>query len=209
MEINVVGRNITVSDRLHDYVEEKVAKFTQLGEQVSDIEVKFSKEGHSGPHDIRVEITVVGKGPVLRAESAGADKFAAFDEAYGKLLERLRRARDRRKTPKHGNKRPLSVAEATGAVADETAGAPISTLEDRTVEEAAFDSEYSLENEVSSPIEIRRKNFKPAKLTAEEAVDHMEMVGHDFFVYVDKETLAPSAVYRRKGWSYGVIVLDQ
>lgn len=205
MEINVVGRNITVSSRLREYVEEKVAKFEQLGERVSNIEVKFSLEGHSGPETIRVEITVDGQGPVLRAEAQGSDKFAVFDETYGKLLERLRRARDRRKTPKHGNKRPVSVGEATGALVAEDS--TLIEIEDQTVEEAAFSTEISLEDDISSPIEIRRKSFKAVALTPEEAVDHMELVGHDFFVYVDKESGAPSAVYRRKGWSYGVILL--
>lgn len=208
MEINIVGRNITVSDRLRTYVEEKVAKFEQLGDRVNEIEVKFSLEGHAGPETIRVEITVDGRGPVLRAEATGSDKFAVFDETYGKLLERLRRARDRRKTPKHGSKRPVSVGEATGAlVADTDLPLVTNTFEDQTVEEAAFDADIPLEDDISTPIEIRRKQFEPAELTAEEAVDHMELVGHDFFVYVDKETGAPSAVYRRKGWSYGVILL--
>lgn len=206
MEVNIVGRNITVSDRLREYVEEKVQKFEQLGDRVTDIEVKFSLEGHAGPETIRVEITVVGRSPVLRAEASGSDKFAVFDETYGKLLERLRRARDRRKTPKHGNKRPISVGEATSALAHEEM--PPVAIEDRTVEEAAFNTDISLEDQVSTPIEIRRKKFKAAELTPEEAVDHMELVGHDFFIYIDKETGAPSAVYRRKGWTYGVIVLD-
>ncbi|WP_346844408.1 ribosome hibernation-promoting factor, HPF/YfiA family [uncultured Rothia sp.] len=208
MEINIVGRNITVSDRLREYVEEKVVKFEQLSDRVTDIEVKFSLEGHSGPEIIRVEITVRGRGPVLRAESTGSDKFAVFDDTYGKLLERLRRAKDRRKTPKHGNKRPASVGEAIGVLAQpEDTETGETTQNDQTVEEAAFSSEYSLDYEVSTPVEIRRKSFKAEKLTAEEAVDHMELVGHDFFVFVDRETGAPSAVYRRKGWTYGVIVL--
>ncbi|MDO4252686.1 MAG: ribosome-associated translation inhibitor RaiA [Rothia sp. (in: high G+C Gram-positive bacteria)] len=210
MEINVIGRNVKVTDRLREYVEEKVTKFEQLG-RVDDIEVKFSKDGHSGPNTMRVEITVSGRGPVLRAESVGEDKFAVFDETYGKLLERLRRARDRRKTSKAGDKRPQSVAEATGSlpIIDDQVAVTEIHVDDVPVEEAAFSNEYSLDDELTSPIEIRRKSFPASELTAEEAVDHMELVGHDFFLYVDKETGSPSAVYRRKGWSYGVITLDR
>ena len=116
MEVNIYGRNIKVSERLHDYVEDKVQKFEKLGDNVSDIDVKFTKDGHLGGNVIRVEITVIGRGPVLRAESQGPDKFAVFDETYGKLLERLRRARDRRKLRKHGGKHPVSVADATGSI---------------------------------------------------------------------------------------------
>ncbi|MFW0108511.1 ribosome hibernation-promoting factor, HPF/YfiA family [Rothia sp. P7181] len=210
MEINIIGRNVKVTERLREHVEDKVAKFEQLGDRVSTIEIKFTKEGHSGPEIIGAEITVIGKGPVLRAEATGEDKFAVFDDTYGKLLERLRRARDRRKPSKSGTKRPISVSEATGSLPIVTEQVAISEihLDDVPVEEIAFSTEYSLEDEVSSPVEIRRKSFPATHLTAEEAVDHMELVGHDFFVYLDKETGAPSAVYRRKGWTYGVISLE-
>lgn len=212
METKVHGRNVKVTDRLNEYVESKVLKFEQLGDQVSEVEVKFSKDGHSGPNTIRVEITVVGRGPILRAEASGSDKFAVFDDTYGKLLERLRRARDRRKTHRTGGKHPVSVAEATGALPVIPDGATSISeihINDIPVEEAAFDTEYSLEDSAGeSPIEIRRKSFAPSVLTVDEAVDHMELVGHDFYVFIDQETNAPAAVYRRKGWSYGCITLD-
>ena len=77
------------------------------------------------------------------------------------------------------------------------------------VEEAAFDnSEVTLADEAASPIEIRHKSFKGERLTPAEAVDRMELVGHDFYLYIDSETGAPAAAYRRKGWSYGIITLD-
>lgn len=212
MELNVQGRNVKISERLQEYVESRVVKFETLGDNVTDIEVKFTKEGHGGPRSIRVEITVIGRGPVLRAESEGEDKFAVFDETFGKLLERLRRARDRRKDRRVGGKHPVSVAEATGAIPVVAEGQTVATtdiqVDDVPVEEAAFAGEYNLTDDVSSPIEIRKKSFPADRLTSEEAVDRMELVGHDFFIYVDKETGAPSAVYRRKGWSYGVIALD-
>ena len=212
METKIYGRNVKVTDRLNEYVESRVVKFEQLGDQVSEVEVKFSKDGHSGPATIRVEITVVGRGPVLRAESAGSDKFAVFDDTFGKLLERLRRARDRRKTHRAGGKHPVSLAEATGSmplIPDGAVSVSEVYVNDAPVEETAFDDEYSLEDSAGkSPIEIRRKSFAPSVLTVDEAVDHMELVGHDFFVFIEKESQAPAAVYRRKGWSYGCITLD-
>ncbi|MDT0189130.1 ribosome hibernation-promoting factor, HPF/YfiA family [Rothia terrae] len=211
VELNIYGRNVKVTDRLHEYVESKAEKFEQLGDHVSDIEVKFTKDGRTGPNTIRVEITVTGRGPVLRAESVGSDKYSVFDDTYGKLLERLRRARDRRKDQRHGGRAPVSVSEATGSmpiVGDQTSVTEIH-YDDVPLEEAAFDNQYALTDEVQSPIEIRRKTFPAVKLTAEEAVDHMELVGHDFFIYIDAETGAPSAVYRRKGWTYGVISLGE
>ena len=210
MELNVYGRNIKVPDRMRDYIEEKVEKFEKLNDRVDVIEVKITKVG-SGPNAITVEITVNSPGPVLRAEASGPDKFAVFDDAYGKLLERLRRARDRRKIHR-GNHRPISVAEATGALPvvseldAERNGVVDGSHADVPVEEAAFDDEYPLSAQIT-PVEIRRKTFPTEKLTVDQAVDRMELVGHDFYLFVDAEVDRPAAVYRRKGWSYGVITL--
>ena len=77
---------------------------------------------------------------------------------------------------------------------------------------AAAKSPYDVENDIpagDSPVLIRRKVFPAAQLTLDDAVDNMELVGHDFYLFVDKETKAPSVVYRRDGWTYGVISLDQ
>lgn len=63
------------------------------------------------------------------------------------------------------------------------------------------------EEEAYSPVVIRTKNFDAEWMTVEEAVDRMELVGHDFFLFVDVRTDHPSVVYRRKGWDYGVISL--
>ena len=56
---------------------------------------------------------------------------------------------------------------------------------------------------------IREKTFAPKRLSNDEAVDHMELLGHDFFLFIESESLRPSVVYRRRGWDYGVIALDE
>lgn len=209
MELNLYGRNVKVPDRMRDYVEEKVEKFEKLNDRVETIDVKVAKVGN-GPNSITVEITVSGPGPILRAEATGVDKFAVFDEAYGKLLERLRRARDRRKIHR-GHHRPQSVSEATGAlpVVDDSAVTRILAADEDgvPVEEVAFGSDYALTDEVS-PVEIRRKVFPADRISVDQAVDRMELLGHDFYLFVDAESERPAAVYRRKGWTYGVITLD-
>ncbi|WP_129359946.1 MULTISPECIES: ribosome hibernation-promoting factor, HPF/YfiA family [Micrococcaceae] len=212
MELNVYGRNVKVPDRFREYAEEKVEKFEKLNDHMDVVDVKVSKVGN-GPQAITVEITVHGKGPVLRAEAQGSDKFAVFEDAYAKLLERLRRARDRRKIHR-GNHRPQSVSEATGSipVIDGSSGGQV-PIEDIVLEKQpgddqqdSFDDGYSLADDVS-PVEIRRKTFPTEKITVDQAVDRMELVGHDFYLFVDSELDRPAAVYRRKGWTYGVIVL--
>ena len=211
MELNIKGRNITLPDRFREYVESKSERFQQLGDKVQSIEVKVTKENSgSGHQGIRVEITVDGRGPVLRAEARNEDKFAAFDEAYAKLVEQLRRARDRRKIHRGGHQRPVAVHEATGSlpVISLDAGPTFASEQElAAAEDEAFDTEYPL-SDTPSPVEIRRKRFPAHAITVDEAVDQMELVGHDFFLFVDKDTQEPSAVYRRKGWEYGVISLS-
>jgi hypothetical protein len=63
------------------------------------------------------------------------------------------------------------------------------------------------EPEAYNPVVIRSKEFAAEHLTIEDAVDRMELVGHDFFLFIETETNRPSVVYRRKGWDYGVIAL--
>lgn len=210
MELKVQGRNVSISSRLQEHIEDKVEKFSSFGDAVSEIEVKFSLQGHSGPQAIRVEITVMGRGPVLRAEASGEDKFAVFDETYVRLLERMRRARDRRKSQRVGGRHPISVSEATGSIPLVTDQVAVTEVfnDDLPVEEAAFAGDYQLDDQLTSPIEIRRKSFPAESMTAQEAVDRMELVGHDFFLFVDSESGAPSVAYRRKGWSYGVLTLS-
>lgn len=213
MELNVLGRNVAVPEQFREYAEKKSDRFTQLGDKVQCVEVRVTKDNaHGGHQGIRVEITVIGRGPVVRAEARSDDKFVAFDEAYVKLVEQLRRARDRRKIHRGGHQRPVAVHEATGSLpVMPSAGftsEPPSSEELAAAEDEAFSNEYPL-SDAPNPVEIRRKRFPVSQLSVDEAVDQMELVGHDFFLFVDKDTQEPSAVYRRKGWEYGVISLSQ
>ena len=216
MEFMISGRNLTVSDRFREYADDKISKIASLGDKVQRVDAKVTKEtkARQTAESLTVELTVLGRGPVIRAEASAADKFAAFDLAYNKLLERLRRARDRRKVH-HGRHTPKSVTEATAALEPASPSEPLyveAAQQQETSVQAAEKSPYEVENDIpagDSPVLIRRKVFPAAQLTLDDAVDNMELVGHDFYLFVDKETKAPSVVYRRDGWTYGVISLDQ
>lgn len=216
MEFMISGRNLTVSDRFREYADDKISKIASLGDKVQRVDAKVTKEtkARQTAESLTVELTVLGRGPVIRAEASAADKFAAFDLAYNKLLERLRRARDRRKVH-HGRHTPKSVTEATAALEPANPSEPLyveAAQQQETQATAAEKSPYEVENDIpagDSPVLIRRKVFAASQLTLDDAVDNMELVGHDFYLFVDKETKAPSVVYRRDGWTYGVISLDQ
>lgn len=215
MEFMISGRNLTVSDRFREYAGEKIAKIEQLADKIQRLDAKVSKETKARQADaqLTVELTLHGKGPVIRAEASAADKFAAFDIAYSKLLERLRRAKDRKKVH-HGRHTPVAVSVATASLPTVGTEKPIyeqpAEAGPATGTEEA--SPYELENDVpagDSPVLIRRKVFPASSMTLDDAVDNMELVGHDFYLFIDSATNAPSVVYRRRGWTYGVITLDR
>jgi len=214
MEFMISGRNLTVSDRFREYADEKISKIASLGDKVQRVDAKVTKEtkARQTAELLTVELTVLGRGPVIRAEASAADKFAAFDLAYNKLLERLRRAKDRKKVH-HGRHTPKSVTEATATLEPASPTEPLYEEASRPQEGPPTEkSPYEVENDIpagDSPVLIRRKVFPASSLTLDDAVDNMELVGHDFYLFVDKDTKAPSVVYRREGWTYGVISLDQ
>lgn len=216
MEFMINGRNLAVSDRFREYAEERIDKIEQLGDKVQRLDAKVTKEPNARQADsaLTVELTVLGRGPVIRAEASAADKFAAFDLAYSKLLERLRRARDRRKVH-HGRHTPVAVREATAALEPASTSQPIyaesSNDTGSATPQSAEQSGYEPQEQIpagDSPVLIRRKVFSGTPMSLDDAVDNMELVGHDFYLFVDSQTGAPSVVYRRQAWTYGVITLD-
>jgi hypothetical protein len=163
--------------------------------------------GASG--DDRVELTLIGPGPIVRAESAGSDKYVAFDLAIDKLVERIRQAKDRKKVHR-GKHRPVSLHEAS---ADGFEGLDITPASPEVISNVSTGSVpiqnvEVVDDDVYSPVVIRTKVFPSTRMSTDDAVDHMELVGHDFFLFIDADTERPSVVYRRKGWDYGVIGLD-
>ena len=196
MDIVVTGRHLTVSDRFRAHIEEKLAKVTQLQPRTRRIEVLVSHEPNRRQAKAcdRVEITCYAKGPVVRAEASEEEKYAALDVAIDKLMERLRRLNDKKQVHR-GRRTPESVARATARItapSDEPADLPRDDVDQ-------FED---------SPVEVREKVHRSTPMKLDEALREMELVGHDFYLFHDVETDRASVVYRRRGWSYGVLHLD-
>ena len=203
MDIVVTGRQTAVAERFRSHVEEKVSKAATLAPKTQRIEIMLSHEPNRRQAKAaeRIEITCYAKGPVIRAEACADDKYAALDLAMDKLLERLRRRNDRRRVSR-GHRTPESVAQATArfdAAQLQEELAPAHESADERTDDSPF---------ADSPIEVREKVHASAPMNLEQALQEMELVGHDFFLFHDSETDRPSVVYRRRGWSYGVIHLD-
>lgn len=209
MDITITGRGVEIPDRFEDYATEKSEKVAHLAPKALALEIRVIRHhetaGSSG--DDRVELTLIGPGPVVRAEAAASDKYAAFDLALDKMVERIRQAKDRKKIHR-GARRPESLGEAAsnGRVAELV---PASTA----LLEAVATGEIPVQSDDAdaewSPVVIRDKVFPAERMTKTDAVDRMELVGHPFFLFIDAATDNPSVVYRRKGWHYGVISLDE
>ena len=207
METSIVGVGVGITDRFRTVVEEKLAKVQPLAAKAQRLDVKVTHRAYRGGRvpDETVELTLVGKGPVIRAEAIDGDKFVALDLAVDKLSEQLRRAKEKRVD---GRQHPR------GAHFEKETG----SLEGIDVQPASVDVLHAVatgtvpvqneEEEPYSPVVIRTKSFDAEWMTVEEAVDRMELVGHDFFLFIDVRTDHPSVVYRRKGWDYGVIALE-
>ena len=205
METNIVGVGVGISDRFRTVVEEKTARIATIATKAQSLDVKVTHRSYRGGHveDETVELTLIGKGPLVRAEARDADKFAALDLAVDKLIEQVRRAKERRIDGRH-HPRGARFEKGTG----ELAGIDVHPVSADTLQAVSTGEIPTLEvDEEYTPVVIRTKNFDAEWMTVEEAVDRMELVGHDFFLFVDTRSDHPSVVYRRKGWDYGVISL--
>ncbi|OIV37570.1 ribosomal subunit interface protein [Mangrovactinospora gilvigrisea] len=204
MDIVVKGRKTEVPERFRKHVSEKLTKIQKLDGKVIDVDVEVSKERNPRQADRadRVEITLRTRGPLIRAEAAAADPYAALDLAVDKLEEQLRRAADRRKLHRTGGRSPKSVAEAT-------ADLPVATPEevDAAGAEPAVRSAGPLQVQGDGPLVVREKTHAATPMALDQALYEMELVGHDFYLFMDADTGQPSVVYRRHAYDYGVIHL--
>ena len=207
MDVVVKSRHCNMSDQFRTYVDEKITRLEKLNDRAIRVEVEVSAERNKRQHDqaSRVEITLRTKGPVVRAEAAAEDKMAAFDMALDKLMAQLRKAADRKRVHR-GHRAPRSLHEAAAELplidgplidsgAAETNGSSVRTV-------------AGMEVRGEGPMVVREKVHPAVPMSLDQALLEMELVGHDFYLYIDSEQMVPSVVYRRKAYDYGVIRLD-
>jgi ribosomal subunit interface protein len=202
VDVSVRGRHLEVSEKFRDHASEKLQRIGRYDPRLSAIDVQVVREQNPRvPEPIRVELTCKGSGPVVRAEASAADKFSAFDTAFARLEERMRRAHDKRLS--RTQHRP-SLSDAVIALNGASAAADEPATD--TADEA--DEPRPLVDAIGDgPLVVREKFHDDAPITLDDALHHMELVGHDFYLFVDKECGLPSVVYRRRGYDYGVLRL--
>ena len=201
MDVVVSSRHCEVSDRFREHVEEKLSRLEKHNHRIIRVDVLLEKEARPREPErtVRVELTAKSKGPVVRAEAAAEDKMAALDLALDKMASQMRRAADRRKVHR-GHSTPESVGQAMAR-----SGAATAILEQQN---GTGRSVGPVTVTGDGPLVVREKTHVTSPMTLEQALYEMELVGHDFYLFVDKESEKPSVVYRRRGYDYGVISLD-
>ena len=216
MEIVVTGRNVEVPEHFRVHVAEKVARLERYDHKIVGLEVELFHEPNRRQlkNCQRVELTGRGCGLVGRAEACAQDFYAALDAAVAKLEARLRRSHDRRRVT--GRRAKITVGRGGGtAVLDELPGLE-AEIEPEVQPEAdvnipgprAHDDDLPADDIEPIPGRIVRQKVHPANpMSVEDALSRMELVGHDFYLFADADSGAPSVVYRRKGYDYGVIRL--
>ena len=203
MDIVVKGRNVEVPEHYREHVADKLSKVERYDQKLirADVELYHEPNRRQSDNCQRVEITVMTRGPVIRAEACAKDFYAALDCAISKLDARLRRSADRRRVHR-GRHAPVSVAAAT-------AGLPTDLP---SLEPPAEDLGFTptlVEHDDSQPWRIvREKEHSADPMTVDDALFQMELVGHDFYLFHDKESGRPSVVYRRRGYDYGILSLE-
>jgi ribosomal subunit interface protein len=220
VEIVVKGRKAEVTDRFRQHAEDKLSRIERYDQKVMSLDVELSKERNPRQSERcdRVELTMRTRGPVVRAEACAADFYAALDAAAHKLEAQMRKAADRRH--EHHRRGPLGVAAAGAELAELEAGNylphPAGALEAADGEPVASAHAKSapkhlvcnLEVEGDGPPVVREKTHAARPMGLDQALYEMELVGHDFYLFVDSESKLPSVVYRRRGYDYGVIRVD-
>lgn len=203
MDVSITGRHLTINETQREQITQRLnTVIAKLRDRVSRAEVEFTSNSTKGDpnDDIRCEITLRSRGPVIRASAQASDKTVAFDKAEERLITQLRKAADRRK--RHRGLRGVKDLTEMGFE-------PLASAEPVSVEtEVVTRKVAGIEVAGDGPLVVREKKFTSAPLTLAQALDEMELVGHDFFLYVDAETKLPSVVYRRRAYDYGVIHLE-
>ena len=234
MDIVVKGRNVEVPDHYRTHVADKLRKIERYDGKLIrvDVELFHERNPRQSDHCQRLEITCVSRGPVVRAEACAGDFYSALDVAITRLEARLRRCADRRRVHR-GRHAPVSVAAATAPLAQHlglpfgrtngglfgdqaaaiaalgTAAPTANGGSRRDDEEHEEDAEYvDFDEYDDQPWHIVREKEHPAEpMTVDDALFHMELLGHDFYLFMDKDSGRPSVVYRRRAYDYGVIAL--
>ncbi|AGF52310.1 light repressed protein [Synechocystis sp. PCC 6803] len=185
MKLLIQGNNITVTEAIHDYVEEKVERavkhFQNLTTKV-DVHLSVARNARiTNKH--KAEVTVYANGTVIRAQEGSENLYASIDLVADKIARQLRKYKERIQDKQHGNVKTSEI------------------VEDKPVEENLIgDRAPELPSEV-----LRMKYFAMPPMAIEDALEQLQLVDHDFYMFRNKDTDEINVIYIRNHGGYGVI----
>lgn len=201
-QVHLTGRNVDIPDHFADRVNAKLAKIERLDPTLTSFHVELLHEPNPRRADRadRIQITASGKGHIARAEAKEDSFYAALESAIGRMERSLRKVKVRRQISRSGHRTPISVGEATAQLVQDAKD------EQKTEQPGKYDVDpYAADFEPGKI--VRRKTHPSTPISVDEALSEMELVGHDFFLFVNEENNKPSVVYRRHAFDYGLITL--
>jgi putative sigma-54 modulation protein len=195
MKLQVTGKNLDVTQPIVDYAERKLTKLAKHLSDSSRVELELAVERNPSISQSQVaEATIWTKGPVLRARESSTDMYASIDLVADKLERQVKKYRARRQRGRpHGHAR---TAEPPPVVLPPPAA---------TVSEEDEGELPPLEDEARDPGIVKTKRFNMKPMHPEEAALQLDLVGHDFFVFLSSETEEVAVIYRRRDGNFGVI----
>jgi putative sigma-54 modulation protein len=186
MDISISTHNVDLTPRLKGHVERKTARLDRYLPNLAEVRVDLSSQNTRSAEQRQVaQITVRDiRGTILRAEERSNDLFAAIDMVVDKLYRQINRYRGKRRQVRRG---------ANGAAEEMALGEPLPIAEE--------DSDI----EPAEPAIVRRKTFPLRPMMSDEAIEQMELLGHNFFVFFNVDEEAVNVVYRRFDGNYGLL----
>jgi len=183
----VKGKNVEVSEPLHAYVEKKLGKLDRHLDKITSLTVELSTEPKKASNERQVvQVTMQVNGQILRAEEASSDMYAAVDAVADKLERSIERYKS-----KHYRKDDIRKSRRKAAQV-------------MAAEDAAAEDVEVAEEAQSGITHTKRFPIKP--MSAEEATEQMELLGHDFYIFYNEDTAGASVVYKRRNGTYGLLI---
>jgi len=184
MQLILKGKNVEITDWLRQYVEKKVNKLDRYLPDIHEARVELSVEKTRSSQDRQVaQLTVRSNGVILRAEERTDDIFAAVDAVVDKMHRQIARYKGKRIDRWQGQGPNRSEAE-------------LPPLDEEVLEELAEERERRI---------VRIKRFAVSPMDEDEAIEQMELLGHDFFIFYNANSGMLNVLYRRKDGNYGLL----
>jgi ribosome hibernation promoting factor len=195
MEVQIKTKNVRLTEPLQEYIQRRLQKLEKVNERVIDakLEVRAERNRTGGEQHV-AQLTIATKDAILRAEEKNYDLHTAIDLAVDRMTRQIRRFHDKRV---FSRRRVKQMAQLDSAE-------PMSLSPDGQL----LSTEPTEDDEIPVEALVRRKRFKIQPMSEDEAIEQMELLGHDFFVFFNPDVAQINVLYRRRDGQYGLIQPD-